>query len=288
MNPGLRVSERSARIARLLLTTAGILAAVFVWQAVVLGVPNSGDAWSYWVAPAADPYAAARHRDVLSYLYSPAFLQLLGPLRALDWNAFRAVWTAVLVAALVAQAGPLSLFALMFPPVLIDLEVGNIHLLLALAIVLGFRWPATWGFVLLTKVTPGVGLLWFAFRREWRSLAIALAATLAITAVSAALAPSLWRDWLVVVDRPTVAYGAVPIPLPVRLVVAVALVYLAARTDRPYLVLLGSTAALPDLWWNGFAMFVGLVPLLFLQKSWPMRGAHSPRPLTSAQPVAAP
>ena len=42
------------------------------------------------------------------------------------------------------------------------------------AIVLGFRWPFTWAFVLLTKVTPGVGLLWFAVRREWRSLAIAL------------------------------------------------------------------------------------------------------------------
>ena len=28
------------------------------------------------------------------------------------------------------------------------------------------RWPAAWAFVLLTKMTPGIGLLWFAFRRD--------------------------------------------------------------------------------------------------------------------------
>ncbi len=45
---------------------------------------------------------------------------------------------------------------------------------MAAAIALGFRYPATWAFVLLAKVTPGIGLLWFLVRREWRNLAIAL------------------------------------------------------------------------------------------------------------------
>lgn len=244
------------------LTLAGLLAGVFVWQAIAIGVPNSGDAWSYWSAAAADPYAAARHGAVLSYLYSPAFLQVLAPLRLLDWDAFRAVWTATLVAALVLQAGPLTVLVLAFPPVLIDLEVGNIHVLLALAIVLGFRWPAAWAFVLLTKVTPGVGLLWFAFRREWRQLGIAIVATVSIAVVSFLLAPHLWTEWLVVVDRPTVAYGSVPVPLSVRMLAAVVVIIVAVRTDRRYLVLIASTIALPDLWWNGFAMLVGLAQLL--------------------------
>ena len=65
-----------------------------------------------------------------------------------------------------------------------ELAGGNIHLLLAAAIVLGFRWPWTWAIVLLTKITPGIGLLWFVVRREWRDLAIALGATAAIVAVS--------------------------------------------------------------------------------------------------------
>jgi hypothetical protein len=60
---------------------------------------------------------------------------------------------------------------------------GNIEVLVALAVVLGFRWPAAWSFILLTKITPGVGLLWFAVRREWRSLAIVAVATGGIAAV---------------------------------------------------------------------------------------------------------
>ena len=64
------------------------------------------------------------------------------------------------------------------------------------AIVLGMRWPAAWAFILLTKISPGVGLLWFAVRREWRNLAIALGVTSAIAAVSFVLAPNLWSDFL--------------------------------------------------------------------------------------------
>ena len=78
---------------------------------------------------------------------------------------------------------------------------GNVSLLLAVAIVVGFRWPAAWALVLLTKLTPGIGLLWFAVRREWRSLAIALGATAAIVAVSFVILPDQWRDWVDVVIR---------------------------------------------------------------------------------------
>jgi len=43
--------------------------------------------------------------------------------------------------------------------------------LLAVAIAVGFRYPAAWALVLITKVTPGIGLVWFAVRREWCPLA---------------------------------------------------------------------------------------------------------------------
>jgi len=62
-----------------------------------------------------------------------------------------------LIAAIVWQAGLWTAFVLMLVPVFVDLTVGNIHLLLAAAILLGFRWPWTWSFVLLTKITPGIG-----------------------------------------------------------------------------------------------------------------------------------
>jgi hypothetical protein len=73
---------------------------------------------------------------------------------------------------------------------------GGLHLLIAAAIVLDFRWPATWAFVILTKVTPGVGLVWFAVRREWRRLAIALGVTAALVLISLVIDPALWRAWL--------------------------------------------------------------------------------------------
>ena len=45
----------------------------------------------------------------------------------------------------------------------VELSGGNIRLL-GVAAVIGFRRPP-WSFVILTKVTPGIGLLWFVVRR---------------------------------------------------------------------------------------------------------------------------
>src|SRR6185503_8499291 len=86
-------------------------------------------------------------------------------------------------------------FVLLFPATLAELYLGNVNLLIALAIVVGFRWPGAWAVVILTKITPGIALLWFAFRREWRSLAIALGATAGVTAVSFGLNPSWWAEF---------------------------------------------------------------------------------------------
>ena len=50
----------------------------------------------------------------------------------------------------------LRLLALLaIPFVAVDLYHGNLHLLIAAAIVLGFRYPAAWGFVVLTVVGCG-------------------------------------------------------------------------------------------------------------------------------------
>jgi hypothetical protein len=61
--------------------------------------------------------------------------------------------------------------------------------------VLGFEYPALWSIGILTKVTPGVSLLWFVVRREWRALAWALGATAAIRPSRSSSRPSAWFDW---------------------------------------------------------------------------------------------
>jgi hypothetical protein len=170
------------------------------------------------------------------------------------------------VAAVRFLTGPRLLAAgLLFPFAAMEVAGGNVSLLLAAAIVVGFRWPATWSIVLLTKITPGIGLLWFAVRREWRSLGIALGATVVIAGVSFLILPDQWRDWVDVVIRNAGKGGtwaSVPIPLWLRLPAAVSLVVWGARTDRRWTVPVAAMLALPALWYGGISMLLAVIPLL--------------------------
>jgi hypothetical protein len=196
-----------------------------------------------------------------AYLYSPAFLQLIAPLRALPFEWFGAAWVVITAVTLILITRHWLFVAMLVPVTLIELEVGNIHFLLAAAVYLGMRYPAVWAFVLLTKVTPGVGLVWFLVRREWRSLAIALGATALIVGVSFVMVPGHWVDWigsLVGNARQQWPYPLFPVPLAVRLVAAAALIAWGARTDRRWTLIVGTTLAIPTLWPANLAMAVGL------------------------------
>jgi hypothetical protein len=243
-----------------------ILACLVMAGAHALGLIHTGvDAHAYWAADAFDPYGGTRPAEQDAYFYAPPFTQLLGPLHLLPWPWFIALWTLALTAALVWQAGLWTGFVIFLVPVFAELTVGNIHLLLGAAIIAGFRWPWLWALPLLTKVTPGIGLLWFALRREWRNLAIALGATAAISAVSFVLAPALWFRWLEILSAAAKAPDwvfIVPIPLWARVIPAILLVAWGARTDRRWTVPVASMLALPILWVNGLAMLVAVIPLV--------------------------
>ena len=217
------------------------------------------DGLIYWAVDPANPYAGSFVGGKGAFLYSPAFAQAFWLIGRLPSEVFVVAWIALLavIAVWLARPWPASLLALALP-VSQEILIGNIHLLLAAAIVLGFRWPAAWAFVLLTKVTPGIGLLWFAVRREWRSLAIALGATVAIVAVSAAVAAGPWFDWFALLRRDG---GAESWRLYVRLLVAAAVVAWGARTDRRWTVPLAALIALPVIWSDSFAMLLGCVAL---------------------------
>jgi hypothetical protein len=246
----------------------GIVSFSVPWGQTLL--PSGMDARCYWEPSLADPYLHSNWTEQIAYPYSPAFLQFLEPIRILPWQAFMAAWAAILMAAMVFLTGPrlillgLAWFGLM------EIWGGNIELLVAAAIVLGFRWPAAWSFVLLTKITPGVGLLWFLVRREWRSLAIAVGATVAIAGVSYALMPEAWQAWPGVLTANVGKGGtwaAVPVPLVARMPAALLLIVWGARHDHRWVVPIGSMLALPALWYGGLSIMLAALPLVGA-RSW--------------------
>ena len=242
---------------------------VALW-AVIMLIPGTGwDAHVYWSASLSHPYVATLAGAAGApgaYLYSPVFRQVLEPLALLPWPVFHALWLALLIGLILLLTGPLAIVVLLNPIMLIELAAGNIHVLLATAIVLGFRYPATWAFVLLTKVTPGVGVLWFLVRREWRKLAAVALGTLVVSGISFALAPGLWVEWIQSLVRnasiPASDYtGAIFGPLWLRGPLAAVIVAWGALTDRRWAVPVAATLAIPLLAYFNLSLLVALVPL---------------------------
>jgi hypothetical protein len=237
---------------------------------------QSVDAYAYWSTRDGVFYEGSSVGVLGSYLYSPVFAHLLIPLTWLSWPVFNAIWTGLNCAILWYLAGRWSLLALLFLPIPLEIVSGNVHLIYAYVAVAGLRWPVLWAIPLITKITPGIGLLWFAVRREWRNLAIALGATAAIVTVSFALDQAAWREWIALLlasdQAPTATPGwYIPVPLLPRLMIAAILVVWGALTDRPWVLPIAMACALPLVWLNGLAVLAGLLP------AWRQRAAERRR-----------
>lgn len=225
------------------------------------------DLSTYWATRGGVEYGLSNPFLIGAFLYAPAFAQIISPIAALPWPTFAGIWTALIAAAYLWLVGRWAFPILFTVAVALEMYLGQIDIFLAAAIVLGFRYPAAWALPLLTKVTPGIGLIWFAVRGEWRKLLIALAATVVIVGFSAILDPGAWRGWFDLLYRsathPQTIVGAfIPVPLWLRLPMAAALIAWGARTNRQWTVPVGALLAMPVLWVNVFAILVAVVPLL--------------------------
>jgi len=212
------------------------------------------DAAAYWLADVFHPYLQPLG-TFGSFTYSPAFALAMSPGHLLPFWLFFVVWDSFLIVLLVWMTRRWTLIWLVFLPVSLELFHGNVHILLAAVCVLGFEYPALWSIGILTKVTPGVSLLWFVVRREWRSLAWALGATALITAVSFAIAPSAWFEWVKFLTssnatgpQVNVGFEAITPPLWLRIVAAAGLIVWGARTDRRWVVPVATAISMPVIW----------------------------------------
>ena len=245
----LRAAEWRKSLRFLALVTLSAAGAALLIAVVVQG--PSRDFRAYWGFNPSDPYSGVLGTPS-AFLYSPVAGLTALPLHLLPFGVARLLWLALELACLVYLLGPWALAALLFVPILADLYWGNIQLLVGVAIVIGFRYPAAWALMLLTKVTPGVGLLWFAVRREWRQLGIALVVTLALAVVSGVVVPSWWPGWIrtllgstSLTAPPGLALG---IPLWPRLVLAAGITAWAARRGDRWLLPFAVMLATPAIW----------------------------------------
>jgi Glycosyltransferase family 87 len=226
---------------RVALVSAWLVGGLVAVKALSLGITagNLGmDAHAYWrVAQGGLMYDKAPGQ-MDAYLYSPAFAAAIWPLAMLPWPLFLAVWISLETAALVWLLKPLRarwsipLFLFCIPEVVI----GNVYLLLAATAVAGLRKPALWAFPILTKITPGIGLLWFAIRGEWRRFLQAAAATTLLAFASYLIMPSQWHQWIGFLLGHSKGARDGGVGFGLRCLLAVALVAFGARTNRPWLI----------------------------------------------------
>lgn len=257
---GVALKPRLARDAFLLI---GLVAGIGQAAGVV---PFSHDAWYYWSADLDALYPVRAWDPTLSgYIYPPPMAQALEPLRWLPWPVVQVAVTAGLFGCLWYCAGVwswailgLGVVRTAFPVLPEELGLvmgyalnGNVQLAIAAVTVVGLRHPQLWAVPLLTKIGPGIGLLWFAFRREWWPLLVAIATTAVICAVSLVLAPHLWTEWLVFVivnrDQPS-PLPVVAVPLAVRLAMSTLLLAWAAPRGHRWAVPLAAGWAIPALY----------------------------------------
>ena len=98
--------------------------------------------------------------------------------------------------ALTILAGRWSLALLLLPTIIGEVYLGNIDLFIALALGFGLFWPPAWAFLILSKATPGVVVLWFAARGEWRKFWLVNGVAVLIALPSLVLTPGLWVAWI--------------------------------------------------------------------------------------------
>ena len=161
-----------------------------------------------------------------------------------------------------------ALALIAFLPVAVEFWYRNIHLFMAVLIVLAIRGiPALYSVGAVIKFSPGLGVLYLLARARWREAAIAALAGVALLVISVALSPDAWRQYLdILASRgPTDVSGLLPVPYFARAVTGLLLALVAARLEPRIgepLLIIAIVVALPTLWMAALSTLVALVPIV--------------------------
>ncbi len=275
--------DTPTRLGKLTLPPVGLVILALIGTTLLLVVATvrwgtPGDEHAYWLAgrhlldgrPLYDPNATSV--TPYAFWYAPVVAQLIAPVAAIfPSEAFTVAWTALLLGCVwwLAGGGVLPALALVaFPPVAVELWFRNVHLVLAVLIVLAIRRSPLFhvpGAAI--KLSPALVIVYLAGRSRWREAALVLAVGLALLAASYALSPGAWQAFVEMLRSrgPGDVSGFLPIPYWTRAAVGVVLAVVAGRLQprlgEPLLVV-AIVVALPTLWFAALATLAALVPIL--------------------------
>jgi hypothetical protein len=245
---------------RLGLSAVGVAMLVLFYS-----VPGAGfDFYAYWAVDPLDPY---RIIDGLgAFHYAPPVIWLAAPFKLLPFDVGYVVWAVLMAGLLVWMTRSWALAWCAFPPVASELYHGNIDLLLAAALVAGFRAPVAWVLLPVTKVTTGINVLWPVLRRDVRATAIVLVVGFVVLSASIAVqGVDMWRAWIahlgLRMGQPEAGGALIDFSLWLRLPMALVLMVWASITGRRWLAPLAVVLAMPLLWVHSFATLVATQPL---------------------------
>ena len=218
--------------------------------------------------PVGTPYA---------YWYPPPLAQALAPLTPfLSDIAFTAVWTVLLLGCLLFLADWRLLVALAmiaFLPVAVELWYRNVHLVLAALVVLALRrHPLFWVPAAAIKITPVLGLLYLLSARRYREALLVGAIGSGVLVLSVLVSPGAWGEFIQLASTQGASAGAslVPLPFPVRLLVAAVVVIVAGRLSGrrgEVLLVVALVIGNPTLWVTAFSLLIAIVPLMTTRRA---------------------
>jgi len=260
------------------LVVLAALGAVLLAVVAATSWPTPSDESAYWLAAERlirgeglyDPGAVPN--TPYAYWYPPVLAQVIAPLTlVLPQAVFVGLWTVLLLGCIWVLAGRNVLVALAcvaFLPVALELRVRNVHLVIALLMVLALRrsslfWiPAT-----ALKLAPGLGIVYLLAGGRRREAILVGAAGAALAVVSFVLSPGAWVDFfMIAMGRASADAGTfVAIPYLGRLALGFVLGIVAGRLGGwrgEVLLVLAIVVASPTLWANAFSQLLALLPLI--------------------------
>jgi hypothetical protein len=200
------LSPEGTRLLVWLAASVGYLFAariLLTWGLMGNGGQGGIDVVAYWQAGRHVAAGESVYTGIVgglgAYLYPPPLAQLLAVPSALPFAVFAWGWRIFELTCLRVAVGSwrnAGLALLLWPPVITEIDAGNVHLLIAAAVAQVIRSDGRWVVPAALTKFASLAAVPLALRVDRRRFLVGVAAAFAIVAASFILAPDLWFSYL--------------------------------------------------------------------------------------------